>query len=174
MLRQAIESPRSFLTNKREQRHSNLSRYISKDPKRDTKLESKSFRSSILETSARDLSKSISNALQELKATKKVAEKREASRGRSKVDCWRPKATHKHQKSEKKAGELDIEIIPVVTTVLLPQPPPHDKILTQMRTVMDSVGKAGASKAELERELELCFTRMRLEFEALCRRKIVV
>lgn len=69
----------------------------------------------------------------------------------------------------------DIETIPVVATVLLPQPPPHDKVLTQIRTIMDSVGKAGASsKAELEGELELCFARMRQEFEALCRRKNVV
>lgn len=61
MVRQALDSPKAFLTTKREQRHSNLSRYISKDPRRDPSTHS------VLETSARDLlSKSIRNAVQDI------------------------------------------------------------------------------------------------------------
>jgi hypothetical protein len=45
--------------------------------------------------------------------------------------------------------EPEIAMIPVVTTMLFPKAPPHDKIISQMRTLMDSVGKAGTSKEQL-------------------------
>ena len=172
LISQALESPRHFLT-RREVKISNLSRYISKDPKREAlkpkqKAAVTGRNSMLTDYQEKHLSKSLAEGVNETKQPlkQKKQEKRDQSRGRYKVDCWRkpaPQATISPTEED-----TEIEVIPVVTTMLFPKAPPHDKIISRMRTVMDSVGKPGTSKDQLQAELERCIADMRLEFDNLC------